>query len=83
MILANAEPESEDEEDVLAGQMNGLSMSPKGDEEDMTARLTAKLAKSFDMESEEEVDMEQMCDSPESQHRLRDAWAGLQEEEEE
>jgi hypothetical protein len=35
------------------------------------------------MESEEEVDMEQMCDTPESQHRLRDAWADLQEEEEE
>ena len=83
MILANAEQESEDEEDVLAGQMNGLSMSPKGDEEDMTARLTAKLAKSFGMESEEEVDLEQMCDTPESQHRLRDAWADLQEEEEE
>ena len=76
MILANAEQESEDEED-------GLSMSPKGDEEDMTARLTAKLAKSFDMESEEEVDLEQMCDTPDSQHRLRDAWADLQEEEEE
>ena len=55
----------------------------KGDEEDITARLTAKLAKSFDMESEEEVDLEQMCDTPDSQHRLREAWADLQEEEEE
>jgi hypothetical protein len=53
------------------------------EEEDVTARLTAKLSKSFDHESDEEVDLHQMCDSPTSQDRLRGAWADLQEEEEE
>ena len=65
MILAQANEDSDDEEESF-------------DEEEVRARLTQKLSGGFDMESdEEEIDIEQLCDTPDSQNKLRDAWASL------
>ena len=50
------------------------------DEEDVKSKLTARLSSVFDQE-DEEVDLEQMCDSPHSQHVLREAWADMEDEE--
>ena len=50
------------------------------DEEGVKSRLTARLSSVFDQE-DEEIDLEQMCDSPHSQHVLREAWADMEDEE--
>ena len=52
------------------------------DEEEAKDRLTMKLASKFD-EDPDEMDMDQMCDSPTSQAQLREAWADMTLEEEE
>jgi hypothetical protein len=73
LILANANGEdSESEEDSVADY----------DDEELKERLTAKLALSFG-EEEDEIDLEQMCDSPNSQHRMREAWADAMSDEDE
>ena len=75
MILAQANEDSDDEEEAF-------------DEEEVRARLTNKLSGGFDMENgeesdEEEMDIDQMCDTPDSQNKLRDAWASLKIEDDE
>jgi len=52
------------------------------DEDEASDRLTMKLASKFD-EDPDEMDLEQMCDSPTSQSQLREAWADMTLEEEE
>lgn len=74
MILAMANEDSDsDEEDT------------EFDEEDAKARLAQKLSEGFEMDEDEEMDdemdIEQMCDTPESQAALQDAWASLKIEE--
>jgi hypothetical protein len=52
------------------------------DADDAKDRLTMKLASKFD-EDPDEMDLGQMCDTPDSQSQLRQAWADMTLEEEE
>jgi len=75
MILAQANEDSDDEEEAF-------------DEEEVRTRLTQKLSSGFDMNhkgesDEDEMDIDQMCDTPDSQGMLRDAWAALKIDDEE
>ena len=75
MILAQANEDSDDEEEAF-------------DEEEVRTRLTQKLSSGFDMNhegesDEDEMDIDQMCDTPDSQGMLRDAWAALKLDDEE
>jgi hypothetical protein len=75
----------DDEEMNIRDKLRMILANANGDEsedeEDMESRLTNKLAKTFD-EDEDDIDLDQMCDSPTSQNRLREAWADMSEEEE-
>lgn len=52
------------------------------DEDEANDRLTVKLASKFD-EDPDDMDIGQMCDTPDSQSQLRQAWADMTLEEEE
>jgi len=83
------EPEPEqvvDEADNIRNRLKAILASAEDDSEDedddTMDRLTMKLASKFD-EDPDDMDMEQMCDSPTSQSQLREAWADMTLEEEE
>ena len=70
MILAQANEDSEEESEDEAF-----------DEDAVRSRLALKLTEGFE-EEEDEMDIDQMCDTPDSQGKLRDAWASLKIDEE-
>ena len=83
-----SEPKVEEEMDIrskLRAVMKATHTDSEDEEEDfdedVQERLRQKLASKFE-EDEEDVDLDQFCDSPHSQHILREAWADMEEEEE-
>jgi hypothetical protein len=67
---------------MLVSQANGED-EEELDEEDVKSKLTKKLAERFDHDSDEEMDFDQMCDSPTSVSVLQKSWAEMTLEEEE
>lgn len=89
MKAGPSEPKVEEEMDIRSKLRAVMKATHTGSEdeeedfdEDVQERLRQKLASKFE-EDEEDVDFDQMCDSPHSQQVLREAWADMEEEEEE
>ena len=85
------EPEPEptmDEAENIRSKLKAILANTEDDSEDEVDaddakdRLTRKLASKFD-EDPDEMDLGQMCDTPDSQSQLRQAWADMTLEEEE
>ena len=85
------EPEPEptmDEAESIRSKLKAILANTEDDSEDEVDmedtkdRLTMKLASKFD-EDPDEMDIGQMCDTPDSQAQLRQAWAEMTLEEEE
>lgn len=86
MKAGPSEPKVEEEMDIrskLRAVMKATHTDSEDEEEDfdedVQERLRQKLASKFE-EDEEDVDFDQMCDSPHSQQVLREAWADMEEE---
>ena len=84
------EPEPDmDESENIRNKLKAILANTGGDdsdddfdEDEASDRLTMKLSSKFDQDPDE-MDMDQMCDSPTSQSQLRQAWADMTLEEEE
>jgi hypothetical protein len=85
-----SEPEKVDEPADIRSKLKAIMAATHTDSEsededfgeETQSRLVAKLSEKFDSDSEDDGNLEQMCDSPTSQRILREAWADIEGEEE-
>jgi hypothetical protein len=82
------EPAPVDEAESIRSKLKAILANTEEDSEDefdaedAKTRLTLKLASKFD-EDPDEMEIGQMCDTPDSQAQLREAWADMALEEDE
>ena len=82
------EPVPVDEAESIRSKLKAILANTEDDSEDefdaddAKERLALKLASKFE-EDPDEMDIEQMCDTPDSQSQLRQCWADMTLEEEE